>query len=199
MMCGAVMVVPAAVFFEALYEACLAAHTEAFTAVPGRYPLIRRRQLVTADGGDLALVAAAAAAPQLTTAAALAAATVHAQAFVALVLVAWLSSLSAQFVIRSHGVWSAAGSPLRNGVWVVAAMAAIAAQVAYSHVWCASVGAPSPLVQWRWEVWVASAGWLVVSVALASAVKRADARAFEYRMKALRARFDTRLGMYSPR
>jgi hypothetical protein len=120
-----------------------------------------------------------------------------AQAYVLAALVLWLALVSGLFVYRVHG-WRAC-PPTQNRVWLPAVVGVVLTQVAHSHVVSAAAGGPSLFTGIPWDAWLAVALWLLVSLLLLDRVKRHDGRRFLRMMTSLRAYFDTRLGMYSPK
>jgi hypothetical protein len=178
-----VALLPAALFHEYLYHRALAAglaHEGALQGPEwGAYPLF----LPVVGGGV----------PEGAAARAVA----WAQALVLLSWVLWLATAVMHFAYRSHPVWRLPPTTVRG--LLPAAAAAVALQLVYSHALTAAVGARSLFVGQPLDVWPAIVGWLLVSAALLHGVKAADAARYEYAMISLRAHFDTRLGMWSPR
>ena len=120
-----------------------------------------------------------------------------AQGLTLLSLTLTLALASAHFVYRSHPIWIQ--YPTRASAWAPAVALVILLQFAHSHALTAAVGAESPLLGVPSDLWGALAAWQIVACALLIAIKAHDARRFEHAMVSLRAYFDTRLGMWSPR
>jgi hypothetical protein len=84
-------------------------------------------------------------------------------------------------------------------VWVACVAAAVMLQLVESHIICAANGITPPLNDLPWDAWLVGFGWSIISFCLTAWVKARDSRYFEKHHQRLRAYFDTRLGMYSPR
>jgi hypothetical protein len=185
-------VLPCALVHQLLFHACLAAVASDMTAVASP-------QLPGLDAGLLLSHTAQPphASVQLLPPGAAAA---SAQAFVLLSLVVWLCASSAHFVYRSHRVL--AHRPTRNPLWKGSLALAVALQLAHSWAVCALYGGPSPprlLLRLPLHVWAVGLLFQAASFAWIGYLKGWDSRDYERTMSRLRAYFDTRLGMYSPR
>ncbi len=184
---------PSAVFHEFLFERVLYSQLVNVGAIDGsggggamaqRYPLFF--PTVASPGFSVA-----------PNAQPYAAAVASSQAFVLFSFVLWLALSSAHFVFRSRPVWD--HKPWRNRAWGPVAVIAVLLQLVYCHVLTATAAASSFFVAQPWDAWFELAVWQVLSFAWLAWVKRMDGRVFERQMARLRAYFDTRLGMYSPR
>ena len=126
-----------------------------------------------------------------------AAAVASAQSVVLLSVAVWLVLLSSLFLSRAK-FWRDV-DPLRSGAWRAGAALALTLQLAHSHALTASAGAASLFATTSYDVWLALALGQLACLLVAVAVKRRDARRYCNEQKYLKALFDVRLGMYSPR
>lgn len=182
-------ILPAALFHEYLFERVFAAGVGVAGGSlrplrGGAYPLLR----VDAQADVLDLDANAV----IPRAAA------WAHSLVVFSWVLWFVASSAHFVFRSHPVWRDA--PTRNKTWVAGCVLAIVAQIVYSHILARVHDMVSPFSSsMPGDVWGAMFAFQVLAFAWLAYVKTWDAKRFERDMTRLRAYYDTRLGMYSPR
>jgi hypothetical protein len=165
------IVFPSAVVFEYLFQRLLS-YQSGIEANRGQYPIL---QVAIPSSGAVQ----------------------RAQAATLFFIVVWLCAQSAHFVHRSYQLWQL--NPLANKVWVACVAAAVMLQLVESHIICAANGITPPLNDLPWDAWLVGFGWSIISFCLTAWVKARDSRYFEKHHQRLRAYFDTRLGMYSPR
>jgi hypothetical protein len=185
-------VLPCALVHQLLFHACLAAVAfDTTAAAPPHLPSLGAGLHPPHTGqpphASIQLLPAGAAAAS-------------AQAFVLLSLVVWLCASSAHFVYRSHSVL--AHRPTRNPLWKGSLAVALTLQLAHSWAVSALYGGPSPprlLLRLPLHTWAVGLLFQAASFAWIGYLKGRDGREYERTMSRLRAYFDTRLGMYSPR
>lgn len=120
---------------------------------------------------------------------------------------------SASMMYRSRHIWNE--SPIKNKVWLSVSGFCVVLQLVYNEVvsssseaWMQNQTNSSGKLSSVFPIWLRSLGsfevsalilWPIFIILLVSLVKQADSKHFEKLMLRLRAYFDTRLGMYSPR
>eukprot|EP01138_Halocafeteria_seosinensis_P014034 gb/GECG01014331.1/.p1 GENE.gb/GECG01014331.1/~~gb/GECG01014331.1/.p1 ORF type:complete len:2081 (+),score=192.95 gb/GECG01014331.1/:1-6243(+) len=138
------------------------------------------------------------------------------QTTVASLIVLSSVSYSGTMMYRSHHVWKE--PPIKNSVWVLICVSCVVLQWLYNEVvaisvisWFLNKGGFSEddaNISTAFPIWLRSLGvvegaallgWPIVLIMWTSIVKHMDRKHFERLMLRLRAYFDTRLGMYSPR
>ena len=190
---AALLCIPAAAFHVYLYGRALAVRLQVVgvgldfdMGTPGGYPPFLPVGVAESDVvGDARLASCVAWAQSLTL----------------LSFVVWLITVSAGLLHRGAQptLWGRL-SPLRARAWCVCAGAALALQLAYSHGIAGGAGAPSLFAGGLpGEVWGEIVAWHVLAYLVGWAIGAHDAKRLAHHMLSLRAYFDTRLGMWSPR